>query len=403
MRKILNFFFSDIVAKALSAAFIPLFAHFLGPAELGIFSEWFSLYNIGVAIVSIGMPSFILVLLSSAPDQEEELIEKTVSLFCVWLLVVVPVCAGAFLFLNKFWYGLSIIIAAVSFAIVNYLEAILRFRGTIRRYFHLQLVSTTSTAVVPLFFVLITATGFSRALGYTLGVAILGLIILTNFMRNFSLVKVDKAIKVEAFKFGVPIVLITGISWLKLGIDVQMLKEVSGYASSGLLFYSFQVISISSILAASLNRSSTPKFYKLLAANKLSKFTEFIFKISMIHIVLTIGVVVVSVGIVVLFLKQFLQSIDIILPMAAGIVFYGVGQFVASLFLFYRKTYLLTLCIGSSSIMHPIVSYYIIENFGSSKIGYSYLVSNFIFLVLVILVSVFMKRAVCKLGDLPCK
>ena len=69
MSTILRFFASDVVAKGIAVLFIPVFSYFLGPTQLGLFSEWFALFNVFAAVVALGVPSFVLVLLSRDDNQ----------------------------------------------------------------------------------------------------------------------------------------------------------------------------------------------------------------------------------------------------------------------------------------------------------------------------------------------
>jgi len=386
-KNIFSFFTADILAKGISAVLIPVYSYLMGPAELGLFSEWFTLYNSVVALVSFGIPTYLLVQLNAHPKDEDEVINTTATLFYEWQFIGIPVILLVFAINNKFLYGVTIIMAAVSFSIVNYLEAYLRFNNKLKQYIILQAASTSSTNIIPLIFVAVSASWWSRSLGVTISVIILAIIILTKILHRYSYVKLTKTFRYDAMKFGFPVVLISVISWVKLGIDVQLLKGISGYKESGILFFSFQIISIVSILAASLNRASTPDFLRMLSAKNHRLFLSMFLKMTLVLTLFTLAVVAGSIILVKTFLPDFNSSVYLILPMAIGTIFYGAAQFISVVFLFDRKTYLLTLSIYASSLIHPLISYYIIGKYGWLNIGYSYLISYSLFLILVVFLT----------------
>jgi len=386
-KQILGFFASDIVAKGVSAALIPLYSYLLGAEELGQFSEWFSIYSGIVAVMSFGIPTYLLVLLSAHASEKHSIVEQTSSLLYEVYSVAVPLIVCLSMWKGKFFYGFTISIAAVSFSIVNYLESILRYDNKTKQYLILQIASTACTNVVPLVFVFFTASWLSRALGFTISVAALAVAIVGMGLVACKHVKIPSEFRSDAFKFGLPVVLISAISWLKLGIDVQLLKGYSGYKESGILFFSFQIISIVTILAASLNRASTTDFLRFLSAGEHGDFVKLFTKMMLLLSLMTMLVVIGTMMLTKTYLKEFDSSASLILPMAIGSVFYGAGQFISVFFLYHKKTYLLTLCIGLSSTLHPFISYYIIGELGWMRIGYSYLISHTLFLVMVLYTS----------------
>lgn len=383
-KNIFNFFTADILAKGISAVLIPVYSYLMGPAELGLFSEWFTLYNTIVAIVSLGIPTYLLVQLNAHPEDEDKVIDSTSTLLCEWQLIGIPLMVLIFAISGKAVYGIGIIMAAVGFSIVNYLEAYLRFNNKLKEYIFLQAASTSSTNIIPLIFVAVSASWWSRSLGVTISVIILAIVILARTQHRCSYAKLTKSCRYEAIKFGFPVVLISVISWLKLGIDVQLLKGISGYQESGILFFSFQIISIVSILAASLNRSSTPDFLRILAAKNHRLLLSMFIKMTFALTLFTSAVVAGSILLIKTCLPEFASSVYLILPMAVGTILYGAAQFVAVVFLFDKKTYLLTLSIYASSLIHPVISYYIIGKYGWINIGYSYLVSYSLFFIMVV-------------------
>lgn len=386
LKVIMSFFMSDIIAKGIAVIFLPIFAYFLGAKELGLFAEWFSSYNILLGLFSFGVSTYILVLLSSSKEERaQELKNQLLTFFIKWLILIVFIFIFYILiFNNNYLYFSSIAVVAIAFSFIQIYEALLRFYNKTNNYLLFQIFLTTTTSVIPLLCVLYNNSWESRALGVVISIVFLSLFSMFKIFKNFKFVNYEKVFRNETIKFGIPIFLISSVMWIKLLIDLKLLKLITSTESSGILFFTFQILSIISILSASLNRSSTPIFFKLISEHSDDLFLKLIIKLTLILIGFSF-ILICLVHLLLHFeLSEYQESIDILYPMVLGVVFYSVGQFFSSKFLFFKKTYINALCIIFSSVIHPFLTYYIIKNFYWTNIGYSYLISNFIFFLTVL-------------------
>ena len=241
-----------------------------------------------------------------------------------------------------------------------------------------------ATSTVPLVFVYLDPQWESRAVGYLAGVFCLVAIVSVQAVQGLKVEAIDSAYRKQVITFGSSIVLMAMVTWCKVGADIQLLKYLDGYHSSGILFFSFQIVSVVSIVAASLNRSSAPVLYELLKNKHSQQFWMLIVKLGGGVSTLSIVVVLASWFLVEGYLQEFSTAERMIIPMSIGAVLYGIGQFIGSAFLFHKKPQLLTLAILISSLLHPAMSYLLISFQGWDNIGISYLLSSSIFLFLVI-------------------
>lgn len=385
LKLILKFFISDVFAKGVAVLLLPIYSILMGPNQLGQFSEWFSAYNIVAAIISLGIPSYFLVLHGSKTNNSYILSAQFLSFFKKWLVIITPIILFIFTVFKSLLFAMSILVASVSFTYITYIEATLRAEEKIKHYFCLGIFLTLVTSVFPLIIVMISPIGASRSLGYSIGVLMLAFVLAVFFSPSLPKINTSKSFNKSTILFGLPIVLITGINWLKLSVDIQLLKGLNDYHDSGILFFTFQVVSIINIIAASLNRASTASFYELIAENKMDLFNKLIFKIILILASITFFMIFLISVAVNQFLPDFSEASYLLYPMSLGVIVYALGQFIASFFMFYEKTYILTLAILLSSLIHPFISYYIIQNIGWHALGYSYLISSVIFFALTVL------------------
>lgn len=380
----MSFFISDIIAKSIAVIFIPLFAFYMGPKELGLFGEWFSSYNILLALFSFGSSTYILVLLNSNSDTEgiknQFLIAFLKWIFFMGVISFLFVC----FFKNGSSYSFSIIIVALSFSFIQIYEALLRYFNQRKKYLFFQLFLSILTSVIPFLFVLYNSLWEFRSLGLVIAIFIILIYSVIKIFNNFKFNTNNNFIQKDLIKFGFPIFLISAITWMKLLVDLKLLKSFNDLQASGVLFFSFQVLSILSILSGSLNKSSTPTFFNLFSENKNKDFLIIISKLSFLIFLFSI-VLIFLINILISYkLTEYEDALFIIYLMIIGNLFYSIGQFFSAKFLFFKKTYINAICLITSSIIHPFITYIIIKEFYWTYIGYSYLISNFIFFLLVL-------------------
>ncbi len=385
IKTIMSFFISDIIAKSIAVIFIPLFAFYMGPKELGLFGEWFSSYNILLALFSFGSSTYILVLLNSNNNIEgiknQFLIDFLKWIFFIGLISILFV----FFFKNELSsYYYSIIIVAFSFSFIQIYEALLRHNNQRKKYLFFQLSLSFMTSIVPFLFVLYNSTWESRSIGLVMSILIILIYSVIKIFNKFKFDRNNNSIKKDLIKFGFPIFLISTATWMKLLIDLKLLKSLNDLQAPGILFFSFQILSILSILSGSLNKSSTPTFFKLFSKNKNKDFLILISKLSLLIFLFSI-VLILLINILISYkLMEYRDALVIIYPMVIANLFYSVGQFFSAKFLFFKKTYINATCLISSSIIHPFITYIIIKYFNWVYVGYSYIISSFIFFILVL-------------------
>lgn len=380
----MSFFISDIIAKSIAVIFIPLFAFYMGPEELGLFGEWFSSYNILIALFSFGSSTYILVLLNSNSNIEGIKNQFLID-FLKWTFFIGSISIlFVFLFKNELSYYLSIIIVAISFSFIQIYEALLRHNNQRKKYLFFQLFLSFMTSVVPFLFILYNSTWESRSIGLVISILIILIYSLVKIFNKFKCYRNNNSVKKDFFMFGFPIFLISAVTWMKLLIDLKLLKSLNDLQSPGILFFSFQILSILSILSGSLNKSSTPTFFKLFYKNENKDFLVLIFKLSLLVFLFSIVLILLINTLISYKLMEYRDALLIIYPMIIGNLFYSIGQFFSAKFLFFKKTYINAICLISSSIIHPFITYSIIKYFNWIYIGYSYLISSFVFFILVL-------------------
>ncbi|MCK0107315.1 hypothetical protein [Marinobacter sp. S0848L] len=394
------YFMVDVSLKGLAALFIPLFAKFMGPEDLGLYVEWFAVYSVVSALICLGIPSYYLVV-SIKKGKGAEIEAHLFKVFLEWsFLIVVASCIFG-LFLNgQLFYVFAIILAAFSFFFIEFAVSNARLENDINFYALLQFFMFLSTVSIPFVAVLLTPTFDSRALAFVLSLSFVSLFCFVKMNRKIVRkrdVLVTSEVRVSVYKYGLPLVSIALFSWLKLGGDLQFLKSYGGYGVAGNMGLAFQILAVVSIAGASLNRAASVKLYSFIKNEDNDGWYKAVTKMSFLVAVLGI----ISYGLFYLIIHFWLSEYTLALkfygPMMVGTVFYCAAQFWASRVIYKEKTYILTVCLIVSSLLHPIFSYVINLTFGYEFLGYSTLFSNIIFLVLLLCLC----RKFCWSSSLP--
>lgn len=379
----------DLLVKGLAVTTIPVFAYLLGTEELGRFAEWYSLYNILFAVISLGIPAYFLVLMGKG-NKTDELDFQLLRVYCEWLLFVLIVLMLIGYYAETYWFEIiTLFIASISFFAVEYMSSKYRFTVDVYKYSWLQMASTASTYIVPLLIVYIVATAEVRMIAMCVSLFLLKIILLfLNLNLNLNLnvsgnVFAKQTLRFNTYSFGLPLVLMSLVSWLKLGGDIQYLKFYSGYDVVGNLAFAFQILSIVSIVAASLNRAATVDLYRMLESGAVSDWYNLIKKLTIVVAVIAVSSVVGLWIVTKFLLPDYQLAIQFFVPMVLGTVIYSLGQLLASKLLYSEESFKLTFALIVSSCLHPLVSFIILNYLDLSYLGFSYLLGNLLFTFIV--------------------
>lgn len=384
------YFLVDIFLKGLAVLFIPFFAKLMGPEELGLYVEWFAVYNAFFALICLGIPSYYLVLSVkslSFPEVEVHLFR----IFLEWFFFAVVISFIIVCILNgDALYFSAVATAAFFFFFIELAVANARFENNLRFYALLQLLLFVSTVFLPFFAVFFAPTFSIRMLVFVLSLSAVSFFCFIKMHKKLLKKRdylVTQEVRVRAYKYGLPLVSIALFSWLKIGGDLQFLKFYGGYDVAGNMGLAFQILAVVSIAGASLNRAASVKLYSLIKSEDDSGWYKTVIKMSVLVSVLGFISYFLFYMVVYFWLNEYFLALKFYGPMMIGTIFYCIAQFFASKVIYKEKTFLLTACLIFSSILHPAFSYIISQNFGYEFLGYSLLLSNIIFLVLLLCLS----------------
>lgn len=379
---IFKFISSDILAKAISVLGIFLFANIMGPEELGKFGEWFTYFNLFSIAISFGLPSYILLCASKKRGRLKSVF--TLSLFINAFALLFYFMLGYF-FLSK--EVLSLILASAFFYNVFLLvQSVLMVAGNAPRYFFMQ----SSYAFLGIMLPVAVMYGFDsfesemRVIGFFFSTIIVFVFSLVIVRRLFSLRKVDFSRFSEMLRFGLPLSLLAGVSWFKQGADIYLLSHFQSYELTGKFFFAFQVIGILTILGASLNKHFKLTFFGCLNRRDYGAWFRVILGLTGLMFLVYLTLCAAMFFLTNSFLVGYKESMQAVVVLGFGAIFYICAQFISSYYLFLKSTYFITVFSVITAVLHFACSYGLLFILETSSLEYSSLFSNLLFFFLML-------------------
>lgn len=386
----------DLVIKSFTFLLIPIYAFLLNPTEMGIYSEWFSFYTLFFAISIFGVNSFIVVLKSKGIKDVN--VEPVFIRFLAkwWLLLF-----GAVFLVNAL--GLTFVldytlillpVAAFSFCIIDYSSVKLRLKGSIKLYAVAQILTLLLAHLFPVVLTFFVPSAQTRIFAFTFSLVFTSLLFIIIFKEiKFTSSSYSQGIKSlqisnnRIFRYGFPFIILAIAQWFKAGFDLQLIKLNVGYELVGSLGIVLQISAVILIGSAIFNRIYSINLYNMIANNEIKNWFFLIFKLSAITFLGSLAALFFGVYVFTKMITGYEYIEALMYPVMLSAAIYSIANYVSSILFFYEKTALFTSLHVFSALLHVGTSLYIISVIGPQYIGYSVLVSNLVFLVLVLLLA----------------
>ena len=372
----------DVVIKAFSTITVPIFALILTAEQLGKYGEWFSFYLVIQKLIAIGLPSYLLVRLSK--ENNENFFINSQKIFIIWHIVVIVFLLLALFLFSSYFLIISLYLAASLFFLIELKSSFYRHKKNVLGYSRLQILYVISFFVAPLIICIFIPSYQSRIIALVTGLLFVNFFIVKqnpSLKNNLHLSDLLLETK-RAIRFGFPIIATAFLAWFKFGLDLQFLKQEGGYFYAGNLTLAFQIMTVVSILGALITRNLTPKLYILYKENNSKEFFKNIINYGLFVVIF--GILVISLlPLLKVYLPEFSLSSKYGFWMILSAMVMVFAQFFATLFLYLEKTNHIFIFSFISSAIHPLVTYNIISHLDSSYIGISYLISSYIYFLLI--------------------
>ncbi|MDP2636878.1 MULTISPECIES: hypothetical protein [unclassified Pseudoalteromonas] len=371
MIKVRGFIVSDILSKGITAAFIPLFAYYMGPSDLAAFGGWFLVFTTVSLFLSLGSPSYFSKKIVDNNDVDEELFLFFI-LTTIVLLVFIIICFS-------FKADFTPFLCAYFFVFYQLRLSILRVSNRLYSYCKNNLAFSFLCSIVPFFAYLYFDTWFARVYFYIFITVIFGggaiwfLLCFRTFIFNYKKLKL---FSIDIVKFGLPLSLGGTIFSLRTLFDFSMLEDNGSKDLAASYFLSFQVISIILLLGAILNRTLQPAVFKLIRDEK--NYSSLLNNVSIKMLLVLVPLLLFG-----WFFSLLYSEYDglylFFVPMSIGAIVYTIAQLYSSVFLYHTESMGLLLCAVLSSFLHVFSTLVFIFINKVELVGASSLISSMFF------------------------
>jgi len=252
-----------------------------------------------------------------------------------------------------------------------------------KRYVQWQLIYSLCTSLIPLvtLYALLPNTMISRVYVFAIVSVILSMLSINTLLRIVNHSLPSFGFFKRSVMYGIPVCGLAVMGWAKLGFDMYMTSVHYSYEISGGLFFAFQLVSVLTILGASLNKHSKIELFGYINKNRVDLWWEKLWHLSKLTFIFYL-LLSMSVSVLIHYqMPEYAGAIFGVWIIGFGAVFYIIAQYISSLFLYLEKTYVVTFFIALSALLHSISTYSIIVFWESERVEISYLISYFIFFI----------------------
>lgn len=382
-KKIASYVTVDIGCKAIAALSIPLFALYMSPSELGLFGEWFTIYNLFAIFIGMGISTYFIIIKNEKINKFDFAKEIRGSINVSVFLLAICLIVG-FLFLDdKLLYVFACILAFMN-NIFQLRISDLRVNDELKMYSLYNFFFSLLTTLIPLFVVMNINTAQARVIAFVIAIFLLVSLPLKWCIALFYKGNKDlKHISKRFISYGWPIALIGIASWGKAGVDIQMLSKHLSVEEAGYYFFAFQIVSILLIFGATINRALMPELVKVLNDNK-NKFYMICSLVTLLLLFLAVSIFIVSSYFINSYSVEYTKSLDYLVPLLISGWLYVCANVLANKLLRFEKTIKISYSILVSSVTHVAAVSFLFSYNLVGYIGWVSVMSSFTMLILIL-------------------
>jgi len=385
--------FSDLALKGLAFLTVPLYAYYMTSEELGTYGEWLSIYFLIYSFVSFGFPTLFQVKLSKI---ESNIFEFKKSALMLSLLSACVISVFGYFFWNSYLFYLnSAILVAITFFYVE-LCLVLERNQKSKRYVFIQLAHTLCFYIFPLLVLIVySASAFMRVASTTAFCLLLLLFLVKHLNKSFRAyfgsaqrLNYQDLHYAALLKFGMPFLLIGLFSFMKFGLDIQLMQANGLHLKNvGTYTLAFQLMTILTGLQAILLRNLSPNLYRSINNNITSNgFDILVAKVSGFTVVIAF----------MLLTGVYVIESTIVSEKYPGLTLMCAGLFLSAALMGYNQLYLTKVlhkeqssiflyASCASGLAHFAFSYILLRIGSSYGVSLSYVGSSVVFSICVYL------------------
>lgn len=383
---------ANFLVKSIGIITTPIFTRILTHAEFGLFNNFVSWLSILTIIVTLNLDSTFISARYDYEDKFDEYILSVLSLSSLSAIISALILNATFVYFQHS-FGLSRYYLNCMLMYLLFLPAINMFQARERYYFRykvsvaLSLLVSISTALLSVLLVIYMSDSLQgRILGAIIPTIVVG------FVIYLIIVKYGKKIKIEYWKYAIPICIPFIPHLLSLtvlnSVDRIMITDICGAEDNALYSLAYTCGSLITILVTSMNSAFAPWLGQKLHDKEYADIRGFTKKYVVFFLMLTLLIMLFTPEVLlILGGKSYMPAIYVMPPVACGCAF----QFLYTLFVnveqFSRKTVGMAIASISAALLNYILNLQFIPRFGYIAAAYTTLI-GFLWLLIIHMILV---------------
>ena len=374
----------DIVNKAVPFFMLPILTRYLTPEDYGLIAGFTSF--VGFLTIFIGLSLHGAINVAYFRLEKEVLRVYIVNAFLILGLSASVVFFIVFLFnssiserlfLEKEWLYVAVLTVVSQF--ITLLNTTLWIaEQNPKAYTIYQLAQTILMSSLTV--ILVVGFGFAwegqvlALIVSSISFALISLFVLQK--RNYFMFEYNREDIKDLLKFGIPMIPHQLSGWLQTSGDKILLLSMVGASATGLFTVGYQIGMIMGVLTSAFNRAWAPYMYKLLGETNLEENKIKIVKLTYIYFIAIIILILILNFISSLIFKYFLDpkfsdAMEFVIYILIANGLNGMYYMVVN-YLFYTKaTAILAKITFSISVLHIVMSYFMINIYGAIGVAYT--------------------------------
>ncbi|MEA3521787.1 MAG: oligosaccharide flippase family protein [Campylobacterota bacterium] len=387
--------FLQLINKGIPFFLLPILTHYLSTDDFGMIAAYNTFLG-GVAIF-IGLSMSGAVGVNYFQMEQGELRNYIGNVFhilfvsTVIMIVIVSLFNGLLaqhLEIPLEWMYIAVIVALMqNITAINL--TLWRSQQRAKPYALYEIAETVFNITISLLLVIALKYGWEgRTSGTATAAIIFGILSLfIIYKRGYASVNYSVKYMKDALKFGVPLLPHHLALWMRTGVDIILITSLVGVAETGIYSVGYQLGAVVGIIAMAFNNAYSPYLFEKLKdmssddKAKIVKFT-YLYFVGIIFLALSLSTFFSM--IIPYFLSEAFQEAGIyIFWISLAYAFQGMYLMVGLYIFYVKKTHLLSSVTISTSIIHVLLSYVLINIFGAIGAAYATVSSFFLTFILV--------------------
>lgn len=391
LKKFIGFSIGPIASAFLGLIIVPITTYFILPDEFGKSSMYALGYTLFSLIIYLGMDQ-AFVREYNAVKNKKTLLWSSISIPFIFSILVSLVIFVFYkpisiaLFDTEEWYVMILLSLSLPFAVIdNFNMLILRMQEKAFLYSLMSIINKTINLVVLLIYFLFIEKSFKAIINATfISLVIMVLVqVIMNKEYWFSKINVDKALTQKMFKYALPLIPATIISWVFSSMDRMALKEWSTLYEVGIYAAALKVANLLGIFQQAFTTFWVPTAYRWYEdGESREKFVKVSNYLTIAMTLLFLGVVIFKKVLMMLLSSEYSSASPSITFLLFMPVLYTMSETTAIGITFKRKTWLNLIISIIVAIINYILNYSLVPIWGSLGASIASAVAYIVFFAL---------------------